>query len=225
MAELLQSRDRSWWDQVADRLLKIALRLAASNDDPSPGTPLIPGRRLRGEGGWSAVSLDHDLSHRSRLLEPGRDVSLNALPRQDAMSYLAVAALLTLPGLTQAEDVNANKRLVLDFFRIVFEAHNVEAAKNYLSEDYVQHNPLVATGLDGFMNYFRAKWTAPKPVNAELGNPPARIVSEGDLVTVMWKIKKTEPKDKSKSYDAFWFDMFRVKDGKLVEHWDNATKN
>ena len=40
----------------------------------------------------------------------------------------------------------------------------------------------------------------------------------------MWKVKKPEPSNPAKTYDSFWFDMFRVKDGKLVEHWDNATK-
>lgn len=118
----------------------------------------------------------------------------------------------------------ANKKLVLDFFRVVFEARNAEAAKDYLAEEYIQHNPLVATGRAGFMKYFKEKWKAPKPAQTELQDPPETIVAEGDLVVTMWKLKRPEPLDKSKTYNAFWFDMFRVKDGKLVEHWDNAAK-
>ena len=118
----------------------------------------------------------------------------------------------------------ANKQLVLDFFRVVFEAENVGAADQYLAPDYIQHNPLVATGRDGFVNYFKAKWKAPKPVKAKLEDAPVEVMAEGDLVTLMWKVNKPDPQDKSKTYEAFWFDMFRVKDGKLVEHWDCATK-
>ena len=43
-------------------------------------------------------------------------------------------------------------------------------------------------------------------------------------MTLVWKRNLPEPTDKAKSYEAFWFDVKRVKDGKLVEHWDNATK-
>ena len=53
---------------------------------------------------------------------------------------------------------------------------------------------------------------------------PAEVAAEGDLVTLMWRVPRPEPKDKSKTYDSYWFDMFRIKDGKLVEHWDNALK-
>jgi len=30
--------------------------------------------------------------------------------------------------------------------------------------------------------------------------------------------------DKSKTYDRYTFDTFRIKDKKIVEHWDGATK-
>ena len=29
-----------------------------------------------------------------------------------------------------------------------------------------------------------------------------------------------DPKDPSARYTTTWFDMFRIKDGKIVEHWD-----
>jgi len=119
--------------------------------------------------------------------------------------------------------LEANKKVVLDFFRVVFEAENTDAAKDYLAEDYIQHNPKVPTGREGFVNYFKPKFKA-KPVQPELKEPPDVVIAEGDLVTMMWKVKTPEPTDKSKTYDKYWFDMFRVKDGKLAEHWDCATK-
>ncbi len=40
------------------------------------------------------------------------------------------------------------------FIDNVFIAKNVSAAVNYLEEDYVQHNPMVPTGREAFINAF-----------------------------------------------------------------------
>ncbi len=47
-------------------------------------------------------------------------------------------------------------------------------------------------------------------------------MAEGDLVTIVWEQKRPDPNDKSKAYFSYAFDTFRVKDGKLAEHWDGA---
>ncbi len=33
-----------------------------------------------------------------------------------------------------------------------------------------------------------------------------------------------DPKDSTKTYTTTWFDVFRIKDGKIAEHWDPALK-
>jgi predicted SnoaL-like aldol condensation-catalyzing enzyme len=139
---------------------------------------------------------------------------------------LLLAFQIHVDGLAKSasDQLQENKKLVLDFFRVVFEAENADAANQYLAEDYIQHNPKVPTGRDGFIKYFKAKWKEPKQVSAELKEPPQAVVAEGDLVTLMWKVERPEPADKSKNYDSYWFDMFRIKNGKLSEHWDNALK-
>jgi predicted SnoaL-like aldol condensation-catalyzing enzyme len=83
---------------------------------------------------------------------------------------------------------------------------------------------LVPTGREGFISYFKQKGRPPRPVRAELAEPPVVVITQGDLVMLMWKSMRPEPADDAKSYESFWFDLFRVKDGWIVEHWDNATK-
>lgn len=88
----------------------------------------------------------------------------------------------------------ANKRLVYDFWREVFEARQLERAAQYLHPDYKQHNPMVA------------------------------IVAEGDLVMLSFVSERPDPKDKTQKYTTTWFDLFRVQDGRITEHWDSAPK-
>ena len=48
----------------------------------------------------------------------------------------------------------ANKRLVFDFWREVFEGGHMELADKYLSDEYVQHNPNVQSGRAAFVDFF-----------------------------------------------------------------------
>lgn len=144
-------------------------------------------------------------------------------------SVLLTLLLIASPALaattnTDIDTTEANKKLVLDFFRVVFEAENADAAKDYLTEGYIQHNPKVPTGRDGFINYFKPKFKGPKPIKDQLEKQPEKILAEGDFVILMYKTPQVEPTDKNKIYDAYWFDMFRIENGKIAEHWDCAKK-
>jgi predicted SnoaL-like aldol condensation-catalyzing enzyme len=44
------------------------------------------------------------------------------------------------------------------------------------------------------------------------------------MVTFIFKEQVPDPKDKSKAYERFSFDMFRIKNGKITEHWDGTAK-
>ena len=58
------------------------------------------------------------------------------------------------------------------------------------------------------------------------GNPTEIVMAECDLVTVIHKNYRQDPTAPPGTfYEAFTFDTFRVKNGKLVEHWDSAVIN
>jgi len=119
--------------------------------------------------------------------------------------------------------VGANKRLVYDFWREVFEAGHMELAPKYMAESYIQHNPMVPTGRDAFVEFF-SKIAKPRPIADRVAAPLVAIVAEGDLVVLVFAREAPDPKDASKKYSTTWFDMFRVENGKIAEHWDPATK-
>jgi predicted SnoaL-like aldol condensation-catalyzing enzyme len=113
-----------------------------------------------------------------------------------------------------------NKKLVYDFWRTLLEARQVDQADKYMAEDYVQHNPNVPTGRKAFVDFFS---TLPKQeLKPTIQRPLVAIVAEGDLVTLAFVDEQPDPRDKTKKYTTTWFDMFRVKDGKIAEHWDSA---
>jgi predicted SnoaL-like aldol condensation-catalyzing enzyme len=115
----------------------------------------------------------------------------------------------------------ANKKLVFDMWRTFLTAHHIEAADQYLAPEYHQHNPNAETGLEGVKAYFRAQNAKPTAVPDTIPGLVA-MTAERDLVTLAL-VRAGKDKD-GKEYTTTWFDMFRIANGKIVEHWDTATK-
>ena len=114
-----------------------------------------------------------------------------------------------------------NKQLVVDFWREVFQTHDMTSAPKYMAEDYMQHNPNVPTGRQPFMDFFGR--LSRQPVKSEIDNL-VTMVAEGDMVVLAFRRELPDPQNPGKTYTTTWFDMFRIKDGKLAEHWDYGTK-
>jgi predicted SnoaL-like aldol condensation-catalyzing enzyme len=117
----------------------------------------------------------------------------------------------------------ANKRFVYDFWREVFEAAHMDLAPKYMAEGYIQHNPRVPTGRQAFIDFF-SKVRKPTPIEPRVKAPLVAVLADGDLVTMVFVREYPEPSDASKKYTTTWFDMFRIVDGKIAEHWDPAMK-
>jgi predicted SnoaL-like aldol condensation-catalyzing enzyme len=157
------------------------------------------------------------------------------------LPVLVLACVLSLSSAAQAQvDVRANpnqaqllaspnprlaasKRLVYDFWREVFEAGHMDLANKYMAESYIQHNPNVPTGRAAFVAFF-SKFSKPKPIEPNVKAPLVAITAEGDLVVLSFVSERKDPKDAAKKYTTTWFDMFRVENGKIAEHWDCDSK-
>ncbi len=121
------------------------------------------------------------------------------------------------------EKAARNKKLVYDFWREVFEAGHMELAEKYMTESYIQHNPNVPTGRAAFIEFFQ-RFVKPKPIEPRVKAPLVAIVADGDYVVLSFVSEQPDPKDSTKKYTTTWFDMFRIENGKIAEHWDPALK-
>ena len=117
----------------------------------------------------------------------------------------------------------ANKKLVFDFWREVFEAGHMDLAEKYMAESYIQHNPNVPTGRAAFVAFF-TQHVKPKAIQPRIAAPLVSIVAERDLVILSFVRERPDPSGKTKTYTSTWFDMFRVENGQIAEHWDNDVK-
>lgn len=120
--------------------------------------------------------------------------------------------------------LHANKQVVLHIMRDLLEAGHWADAPKYLTNEYIQHNPNITSGLESVMKFFgpRAKPT-PIPDRKSWRTKMVSVVAEGDLVVVGIVRELTDPRAPGKTYTTTWFDMWRIKDGKADEHWDFGT--
>ena len=108
---------------------------------------------------------------------------------------------------TAANNAAANKRLVMKAMTELFINRDVSALKRYWGSPYIQHNPTIGDGTSDLPGMIAS---APPNFKYE----PGMIVADGDKVMIHGRYTGYGPKP------LIVVDIFRVKAGKLVEHWD-----
>ena len=118
----------------------------------------------------------------------------------------------TLNAISATQQAENNKKIVTDFYEGVFLKHQVKAyADQYIGEKYTQHNPHVPDGKAPFVNYFTGHFKE----NPDAKSVIKRAVAEGDLVFL--HVHSTQ---NAQDRGVAVVDIFRVVNGKIVEHWD-----
>ena len=123
---------------------------------------------------------------------------------------------------SESPQLAANKRLVYDMYRIVLQAGLADRAGEFIRDDYIQHNPNAGQGLTGVQDYIRS--TRPeREIKDKLDLPLIHLMAEGD--SVMPSFVRPEKDASGETYYSTWFDLYRIEDGKIAEHWDPMLKS
>ncbi|TAJ14452.1 hypothetical protein DMA11_05425 [Marinilabiliaceae bacterium JC017] len=117
-------------------------------------------------------------------------------------------------GSTQSSNIDqteANKKLVEDFVNTILVKGQMDQLGNYFDGDkYLQHNSTIADGLSGLG---KAMEELGKMGIAMVYDKVHMVLGEGNFVLV---VSEGKFGDKHTSY----YDLFRVENGKIAEHWD-----
>jgi predicted SnoaL-like aldol condensation-catalyzing enzyme len=118
----------------------------------------------------------------------------------------------------------ANKKLVFDMYRAIVNAGRTDLAEKFFTKEYIQHNPNVASGRDALVAYIK-KTRPVRPIPDVIGFPVISIMAEGDMVLVASVEYVDDPEKPGTKYSTTHFDLYRVENGLIAEHWDNLQKS
>ncbi|MEM7048197.1 MAG: nuclear transport factor 2 family protein [Acidobacteriota bacterium] len=106
------------------------------------------------------------------------------------------------------------KQIVLSAFAALFSDFDPQAAEQHLAPGYVQHNPAVPTGAAPILGLLPALRDSGLKVETH------RVLADGDYVALHNTYRNAQAFGAD---EMVAFDIFRVEDGRVAEHWDNLA--
>lgn len=124
---------------------------------------------------------------------------------------LVLTACTTTGGSRAVSEEERNKEIVVAFYEAAINDKDFEAASQYLGDVYIQHNPLAADGPEGLRAFLDFAKENLSTFKVEI----KRVLADGDYVMLHVHARRS-PDDRGSAV----MDIFRLEDGKVVEHWD-----
>ncbi|MFY8196736.1 nuclear transport factor 2 family protein [Novosphingobium sp. B1] len=104
-----------------------------------------------------------------------------------------------------------NRHVIEDFAHLFYGERDVKQAfEMYVAPDYIQHNPGVPDGRDAAISLLKPMFS-----DRNRSFEVRKIIVDGDLAAIHIFVKP-DPAARG----AAVADFYRLKDGKIVEHWD-----
>jgi predicted SnoaL-like aldol condensation-catalyzing enzyme len=130
-----------------------------------------------------------------------------------ALTLAAVTLAFTAQAsyAADAQQQEANKKAVVEFYEKGLNQKDFEAASKYFGPRYTQHNPNAADGPEGFKAFLRFLKEKFPNSRSEI----KRVFADGDYV-ILHVHAIREPGTRGNAI----IDIFKLENGKIVEHWD-----
>jgi len=107
-----------------------------------------------------------------------------------------------------------NKQIATTAYQRIFGDLDTTAVDDYMSKDFIQHNPTIADGPQGvkaLVQMLVSKGIPKQKIEFK------HIIAEGDIVILHSRYGMA-------GKEWRFIDIYRVKNGKLVEHWDASMQ-
>nr|WP_050420017.1 nuclear transport factor 2 family protein [Bradyrhizobium tropiciagri] len=132
-------------------------------------------------------------------------------PRTAVAALLLALASSSAMAATSEAQQEANRKAVLAFYDKGLNQKDADAALAYVGNRYVQHNPGAADGPEGFRKFIGFLRDKFPNSHSEI----KRSFVDGDYV-ILHVHAVREPGTRGNAI----VDIFKLEDGKIVEHWD-----
>jgi predicted SnoaL-like aldol condensation-catalyzing enzyme len=128
------------------------------------------------------------------------------------LSAISIIALISTTAFASSyQETLRNKETVLSFYETAINNRDYDAAEKYMGPYYKQHNPIAEDGKQGFKKYLNYMHDTYPNAHSDI----KRVAAEGDLVFLHVHAVKV-PNTRGQAV----VDIFRLENGKIVEHWD-----
>lgn len=128
-----------------------------------------------------------------------------------ALAAAALALTALAAGAADAQQQEANKKVVVEFYEKGLNQKDFEAAAKYFGPRYTQHNPNAPDGPEGFKTFLQFLKEKFPGSRSEI----KRVFADGDYV-ILHVHAIREPGTRGNAI----IDIFKLENGKIVEHWD-----
>ena len=113
-------------------------------------------------------------------------------------------------NMVQTKQEEENKQIVTTAYQRIFGELDTTAVDEFMSKNFLQHNPTIADGQDGVKALVK--------MLASQGVPKQKIefkhiIAEGDIVILHSRYGMA-------GKEWRFIDIYRIENGKIAEHWD-----
>ena len=123
--------------------------------------------------------------------------------------------------MNEQDRLETNKQTIRELMRLLVDPKTARQAERLMTESYIQHNPNIASGRKAIIEFTQTE-AAQRARKSMVPAGEPMLVAEGDFVVMILPREVPHPHKPGETYRTYWFDMWRLEDGKAAEHWDGA---
>lgn len=123
--------------------------------------------------------------------------------------------------MTDQKTLEDNKNKVRELMRLLIDPATARQAERLMTPSYIQHNPNIASGREAIIQFTQTEAAQRARENMVPAGEPF-LMAEGDYVVMMLPRRVPHPHKPGETYMSYWFDMWRLENGLVAEHWDGA---